>query len=76
MVDKLANLILQQLFLSHLTSTVNVLSIQSFKPHIIHVATCPTTVVLLHVANNKRIMATSCVTRTNQHFLTTPPCKW
>ena len=39
-------LILEQLF-SLSFSTVNVLSIQSFKPH-----TCPTTVVPLHVASN------------------------
>ena len=48
-------------------STVNVLSIQSFKPH--NTRTCPTTVMPLHVATaGKKIMEILCVTTTNQHF--------
>ena len=49
-VDKLANFNSKTLnsFLSHLASTINILSIQLFKPH--KTRTCPTTVMLLHVA--------------------------
>ena len=67
-------LILKQLF-SFSFSTVNVLSIQSFKPH-----TCPTTVVPLHVASNSKKDHGYFVCHNDKPVLlllhlTTPSCK-